>query len=802
MLLVAALALVCASCNKEKPEVLVPVTPGDAVEISMIPTLEDLATKTYLGEASGKPAIYWGTGEYVTMWYNDGSDKFAQSAASSADANAGELEGSFSFTINPGEASAYSYGGFYPSSAVESPSASSVVMTLPAEQTAVPESYDPAAFLLVASPATSATIPNPLNVTFRRAVALNELTLTNVPESISSVTITAEGCTLAGGREINLATGASTGTFSDESESVTVRYAEAQPAGTLKVYFTSWGASLSSGSVLKIRVDCPSGTWYRGGIAAGESGITLVENDLNKLLVNMSGAVARPTAAEAFAEAFAGELAVWEATSGAIVDLAGENPATGAEFERGHYIPHDITVTANGVTYTKAQAFYVAGKLLQSLMGGSSMFDATLASVPAACSWAQSSFNEGPGNGGPCTLTSAKIDLLTTASSGFLDRAFTYLGNHSGVFANLYGEGSNPTGYRDIGPTCMERVNLLLVRVFDYIVSNGITSDFATALADVDFDADLYLIPVKLSVNELDGIAYGGGSKSLTVTATAAWTASTEADWLTISPASGSTGETTVTFTAAENDGVARTATVNFSVGGVVYATATVGQNPAPSEMYIRDFAEQYVTLIDIWNNTTGTVGLASSDQPSSSGVANAHYIPKATTITVGNNTYGTADIFELAVRSYLLLRGYDGNNTTKSGAGSIPALAGSTMSGTLLPETHSYVWGSTPWGETSGSGGYLRLVSSATGAVPTTTVKLNILDNFAMRNINYPMTHSKAIANICSYQSSQVSGYYGCFCPMRGLITYAEIFKYMLDNNLEDLTGVSSSQTFTSNFI
>ncbi|MBO4264201.1 MAG: hypothetical protein J5871_05940, partial [Bacteroidales bacterium] len=109
ILLLAALGCWSISCNKEKPEDLVPVTSGEAMEISMLPTLEELETKTYLGEASGKPAIYWGTGEYVTMWYNDGSDKFAQSAESSADANAGELEGSFSFTINPGEASAYSY---------------------------------------------------------------------------------------------------------------------------------------------------------------------------------------------------------------------------------------------------------------------------------------------------------------------------------------------------------------------------------------------------------------------------------------------------------------------------------------------------------------------------------------------------------------------------------------------------------------------------------------------------------------------------------------------------------------------
>ncbi|MBO4264033.1 MAG: BACON domain-containing protein, partial [Bacteroidales bacterium] len=623
---------------------------------------------------------------------------------------------------------------------------STVVMTLPAEQTAVPESYDPAAFLLVATPATSAAIPNPLNVTFRRAVALNELTLTNVPESISSVTITAEGCTLAGGREINLATGASTSTFSDESESVTVRYAEAQPAGTLKVYFTSWGASLASGSVLKIRVDCPSGTWYRGGIAAGESGITLVENDLNKLSVNMSGAVARPTAAEAFAEAFAGELAVWDATTGAIVDLAGENPAVGAEYGYGQYIPHNITVTANGVNYTKAQAFYVAGKLLQSLMGGGTMFNTALAEAPASCNWPQNSFNEGPGNGGPCTLTSAKIDLLTTASKGHLDRAFTYLGNHSGVFANFYGGSGNPTGYTTVGPTCMERVNLLLVRVFDYIVSNGITAGFAAALQDVDFDADLYRVPVRLSTVAPPAIAAAGGSTDLTVTATEAWTAVADASWLSISPASGNAGTTTVTLTAIANGASARSAVVDFRAGSQTIVSATVSQN-ASATVTMLDFATAFAGILDVWESHTAS-GLSVGQE-----VVTGHYVPSNTTITVGGTTYTKAQMYDIANQGLLAF----------AAGGSLTA---------AVPSPRAYSWSSNPYSEPAALG--------VSGGVCT----WNFIQNVSTRQNTYAGNNSR-FANYCAYTSGQVSGYTGYCCLERSFLIAARFYKYLVDNNI-----------------
>ncbi len=232
----------------------------------------------------------------------------------------------------------------------------------------------------------------------------------------------------------------------------------------------------------------------------------------------------------------------------------------------------------------------------------------------------------------------------------------------------------------------------------------------------------------------------------------------------------------------------------------VVMSSATRTEAAASTGATIRDFAEQYVRLIDVWENTTGLINMVTGEAKNSDStfdVKNAHYIPSATTITVGGTEYSTADVFELAMRSYLLLRGYDGNNTAKSGAGNIPALAGGSMS-TALPAVHSYVWGTNPYLETPSNSGHLLLGTKSSGK--PCRVKINWLDNFAMRNVNFPMTRGKLISNTSSYVGrSDITGYYGGACPMRALITYAFFFEYLLNNNLEDATGIDAAQIFRS---
>ena len=234
----------------------------------------------------------------------------------------------------------------------------------------------------------------------------------------------------------------------------------------------------------------------------------------------------------------------------------------------------------------------------------------------------------------------------------------------------------------------------------------------------------------------------------------------------------------------------------------VVMSSATRTEASASTGATIRDFAEQYVGLIDVWENTTGLINMETGEtknSDSSFDVKNAHYIPSTTTITVGGTEYSTSDVFELALRSYMLLRGYNGNNTIAYGAGNVPPLAGGSMA-TALPETHSYKWGTTPYNETLAQGGNILLGTKTNGKHCRAGVDL--LDNFAMRSMNYPMTKSQVIGNFASYKSNQLSGYYGCFSAMRALITYAFFFEYLLNNNLEDATGIDAAQIFRTDFL
>ena len=222
-----------------------------------------------------------------------------------------------------------------------------------------------------------------------------------------------------------------------------------------------------------------------------------------------------------------------------------------------------------------------------------------------------------------------------------------------------------------------------------------------------------------------------------------------------------------------------------------------------PAKVTIKDFAKEFVKVIDIWNATVGEIKMHSTVDAT----PNAHYIPDDTTIKVGDKTYNTADMYETASRSYLLLRGYDGLDTENYGAGKIAALAGGAqaMSTTEVPATHDYTWGSAPYNElgtydiatgegTSNNGHLIKIVD---GKAVHSQVDVTILDNQVMRALNY--SHGKDISNMCTYPRDPITNYAGSFSAKRALLTYAFFFKYMLDNNLDKADGIGADVAIRS---
>ena len=231
--------------------------------------------------------------------------------------------------------------------------------------------------------------------------------------------------------------------------------------------------------------------------------------------------------------------------------------------------------------------------------------------------------------------------------------------------------------------------------------------------------------------------------------------------------------------------------------------TAQGGGEPAKAT--IKDFAKEFVKIIGIWESTVGEIKMHSTVDAT----PNAHYIPDETTITVGDKTYNTADMYETASRCYLLVRGYNGLDTENYGAGKIAALEGGAqaMSTTEIPATHDYTWGSAPYNELGsydiatgkGSGNNGHLIKIVDGQAVHSQVDVTILDNQVMRALNY--SHGKDISNMCTYPRADhgITNYAGSFSAKRALLTYAFFFKYMLDNNLDKADGIGADVAIRS---
>lgn len=282
---------VLAGCQKEVTESADPITvtvlastPADAVPV-----------KTYLGKYNGHDnTVLWGKGEQMQLAITSGGTT-AFAASAPTDAFNALPEAEFSFTIAPATAASYLYQGVYPASAVVAegnadPTAYQVI--LPDEQHASAGLYDPSAFIMVAQPTAFTSKVTSWQAAFRRAVALNKMTLQGFPteKAVSRVDIIAsDGVALSGGRKMNLSTGESGAVYAG-SPSVGVQFDE--PLATLDkhIWFTSWGVELGAGKTLSVTVYTTDQCAYTKVIElTDEHPITLVEGCLNSFKVDMAG---------------------------------------------------------------------------------------------------------------------------------------------------------------------------------------------------------------------------------------------------------------------------------------------------------------------------------------------------------------------------------------------------------------------------------------------------------------------------------------------------------------------------------
>ena len=456
-------------------------------------------------------------------------------------------------------------------------------------------------------------------------------------------------------------------------------------------------------------------------------------------------------------------LPIWEATTGTINYLTGENPGTTFECDvrDAHYVPSTTTINVKGRTLTTGDMLELAERsylLLRGMDGNqtSGGLNAFAAVTPATfdtalpdthgTSFGPASFNEygttyagsvyssncGPLRmGSPVTAdgkaSTVKFDIL----DNFAQRHVNWPMTHDGVHSNMCGYCERLDGY--YGCFSAQRALVTYAFFFKYMLDNNLTS-VENIPADTEFRSENL-----------------GGE---------------------------------------HND---------------------IGAGPNS----IKAFADAYVKLLNVWFRTTGTINFVTGESQEGADVTlnneNAHYVPTATKITINgdSNTYKktltSADFLEIGERAYLLLRGFDGNQTT----GGLDAFA--TVEKALLtsemPASHETVFGPASWNEsgttsagntTTGNGGHLRMGNPQTADGQACKVKFDILDNFAQRHVNWPMTHDKVHSNMCGY-INRLDGYYGCFSAQRGLITYGFFFEYLLKNGLNGVEGIAADTIFRS---
>ena len=279
-MLVAAAAMTFVSCQKEEnraPETV-------SATLTMHAGVDQ--TKTYLDENN---AVLWGKGEAVKLYVGAGeNEKFVSSTPT--DAYDGAAIASFEISITELDAAeSYNLGGIYPASAtVDNKNPETYKVVLSDVQNAEVGKYDPSAYIMVLKPETVETLPTEYQASFRRATALNKITLTGVKEDISSVEITVpEGKDFAGRRYFNLMDGTSGDIYYGQSNTITVN---APFTGSeIDVWFCSWGVELAAGDKLTVKLTATENeNTYTHTITAREQGIVFAEGDLNKLAINMA----------------------------------------------------------------------------------------------------------------------------------------------------------------------------------------------------------------------------------------------------------------------------------------------------------------------------------------------------------------------------------------------------------------------------------------------------------------------------------------------------------------------------------
>ncbi len=524
-LMLVAVAAMGFACQETMEENYAPTNPREVV-MTIIADMDE-ETRTYISdEANGK--IAWSAGDQLKVIEN--SNMYAETS------NTEIVDGKAKFTVAFTKASAESfvYNAVFPADIVQEENTNSSIQTnrikVITKDTQKPTatSFDPQADILVSKQLEFDAQPTELNMQFKRLVALGKISLTNLPadEKISQVVFTAgEKDILAGRNYVDAVKGEVTEYgYSDFGTNVlTLNYDEA--ISTRDIYFTCNPFDMAQGDTFKVKVVCEDNTYTREVTIPDGRSLVFTEGDMTTFTVNMKDATIESSFV--FADGVYAVIAMSKDKYYAMKGVKGS----------GDFMTH-AEVSYDGKASTFAINDETLGWTITAVEGGYTFQN-----------------NEGKyllyGTG---TANTAKLGDAETLTITPIDGTNQYK-------IAVEAKPERLLGYNASSPRFAFYTGTQVHDLYIVPVVADTTPRFTVTPMEFEFDA-------------------AGGDITFTTTPnkylTNAISATTDADWLTIS-GSGNT----FTATATVNNAAERSAEIKFSADGAKSVVVTVTQKAA-----------------------------------------------------------------------------------------------------------------------------------------------------------------------------------------------------------------------------
>ena len=627
-MLIAVAAMAFVSCQKDEtaaPETL-------SATLTLNANVEQ--TKTYLDENN---AVLWGKGEAVTLYVGSGETaKFFDSASTDYD---GVASASFTFEIKDvTEADSYALGGIYPASASldDNNDPKKCKTILPQIQNAESGKYDPSAYIMVLKPETVETLPTEYQASFRRATALNKITLTNVKEDITTVEITVpKGQDLAGRRYFNLTDGTSGEIYYEQSNTITVN--SKFTGSSIDVWFCSWGVELAAGEEMTIRMKNSNKSFTRTIVAKGD-GIKFVEGDLNTLKIDMA------SAKEESFDSFAGEWLITGTTGGVTYAAGSYVSGNNIKASVALNISNDVIEPVDGLDNCKMSFTMITegdykgmytiqdanGKYLYAASSSGNQLKAGTSAENANYYWA-------------VECTDGKYTVVASKSSNRNVMQFNGSDASNMLFA-CYTSASQ-------GAITLYPYSMVKVDTTPKIVVSGETTK------DVVFGGETVTFNYELKYLEGEDLTWEVSNSEIITEVTAV--------------------EGVLSVTVAENTGEARTATITLSCGAAETVVLTISQaeyvdTSVIEKITVAEFLKKSVDAT-VWYELTGVVSNISNTQYGNFNLTDATgtvyvYGLTATKVTSNDQSFASIGLNEGDVVTLIGTRAVHNNNPEVGG--------------------------------------------------------------------------------------------------------------------------------------